>query len=65
MSAVGIRFLGANKIDHFGIGDLLAAAVWNVLVADDLQGICAFDTLTCIGGVGTNALEEATKFIGV
>ena len=37
----------------------------NVLVADDLEGVGAFDTLTCVGGVGTNALAEATKFVGV
>ena len=37
----------------------------NVLSSDDLEGVGAFDTLTCVGGVGTNALAEATKFIGV
>ena len=37
----------------------------NVLVGNDLEGVDAFDTLTCVGGVGTNALEEATEFVGV
>ena len=64
-SAVGISFFGAYKADQFGIGDLLAAVVHNVLVADDLEGVGAFDTLTCVGGVGNNALVDATEFIGV
>ena len=64
-SAVGINFFGADKADHFGIGDLLAAVVRNVLVADVLGGVGAFDTLNYVGGVGTNDLEEATDFIGV
>ena len=64
-SAVGIRFFGADKADYFGIGDLLAVVVRNVLIADDLEGVGAFDTLTCVGGVGNNALVDATEFIGV
>ena len=39
--------------------------VRNVLIADDLEGVGAFDTLTCVGGVGNNALVDATEFIGV
>ena len=53
-----------DKAEHFGIGDLLEAVLRNVLVADDLEGAGAFGTLTCVGGVGTNALAEANKFIG-
>ena len=41
------------------------AVVRNVLVADDLEGVGAFDTLDCDGGVGTNTLSEATEFIGI
>ena len=37
----------------------------NVLVVDELEGVGAFDTLTCVGGVGTNALAEATNFVGL
>ena len=55
-SAVRISFFGVDKADHFGIGDLLTAVLRNVLVADDLEGVGAFDTLTCVGGVGTNTL---------
>ena len=62
---VGIIFFGADKADHFGIGDLLASVMRNVLVVDDLEGGGAFDTLTFVAGVGTNALAEATKFVGV
>ena len=65
MSAVGIRFFGADKADQFGICDILTAVMSNVIVADYLEGVGAFETLTCVGGVGTNALEEATKFVGV
>ena len=57
--------MGADKEDQFGIGDILAAVVRNVLVADDFEGVGAFETFTCDGGVVTNALAEATKFIGV
>ena len=53
------------KVDHFGIGDLLVAVVHNVLVADDLEGVGTLDTLIYVGGVGTNSLAEATKFVGV
>ena len=64
-SVFGIRFFGADKADHFIIDDLLAAIVRNILVAGDLEGVGAFDTLTCVVGVGTNALAEANKFVGV
>ena len=37
----------------------------NVLVEDELECVGAYDTLICVGGVGTNALAEATEFIGV
>ena len=39
--------------------------MWNVLVANDLGGVGAFDTLTCVDGVGADALEEANYFVGV
>ena len=65
MSAFGIRFLRADKAYYFGIGDLLAAVVRNFLVAKYLEGIGTFYTLTCVGGVGSNALAEATEFVGV
>ena len=39
------------------------AVLRNVLVAYDLEGVGAFDTLSYVGGVGTNTLAEATKFI--
>ena len=61
----GIRFLGADKAEYFGIVDLLATVVRNVLVADDLEGVGAFDTSTCADGVGTNTLAEVNDFIGV
>ena len=64
-SAVGISLFRADKEDHFGIGDILAAVVRNVLVANDFEGVGAFDTLTCVDGVGNNALAEATDFVGV
>ena len=64
-SAVRIRFFGADKADHFGIYDLITEFLKNFLVADDLEGVGAFDTLTCVGGVGTNTLAEATEIIGV
>ena len=54
-----------DKSAHFGIGDLFAAFVRNVLVENDLEGVGAFYTLTYVGGVGTNALAVATKFVGV
>ena len=41
------------------------ALLRNVLVADDIEGVGAFDTFTCVGGVVTNALSEATDSIGV
>ena len=56
---------GVYKVDHFGIGDLLVAVVQNVLVADDLEGVGTLGTLIYVGGVGTNSLAEATKFVGV
>ena len=37
----------------------------NVIVADDLEGVGAFNKLTYVGGVGTKALAEDTKFVGV
>ena len=64
MSAVGISLFRADKADHFGIVDLLTSVVRNILVANDLGGVGDFDTLACIGGVGTDALAEATKFFG-
>ena len=65
MGAVQNRFFGLDKADHFGIGDLLTAVLRNVLVADELEGVGDFDTLSSVGGVGTNTLTETTKFVGV
>ena len=62
---VDISLLREKKADHFGIGDLLEAIIRNVLVANELEGVGAFDTLTCVGGVVANALVEATEFVGV
>ena len=62
---VGVSFLGVEKLDHFGIDDILAAVLCNVLVSGYLEGVGAFDTLTCVGGVGTKYLEEATNLIGI
>ena len=53
-SAVGVRFFGVDKADHFGIDNLLVAFMRDVLVADDLECIGALDTLTFVGGVVTN-----------
>ena len=47
------------------MGDLLTAIMRNVLIAYDLEGVGAFDTLTYVGGFGTNTLAEATNFVGV
>ena len=55
----------SGKGRPLGIGDLLMAVLRNVLVADDLEGVGAFDTLSYFGGVGTNTLTEATKFVRV
>ena len=59
------QIFGADKADYFGICDLLTAVLRNVIVADELEGIGAFYTLSYVGGVGTNTLTEATKFVGV
>ena len=64
-SAVRISFFGVGKADHLGMGDLLTAIMRNVLIAYDLEGVGAFDTLTYVGGFGTNTLAEATNFVGV
>ena len=64
-SAVRIRFFGADKADHFGIDHLFVAFMRDFLVADDLEFIGSLDTLTFVGGVVTNALAEATEFVGV
>ena len=37
----------------------------DVLVEDELEGVGAFDSLNCVGGVRTNSLAEATEFVGV
>ena len=39
------------------------AVLRNVLIADDLEGVGTFDMLSCVGGVGTNTLIEANKFV--
>ena len=62
---MGSSFLGAEKADYFGIGDLLTALMQNVIVADELEGVGDFDTLTCVGRVGIITLEEETEFVGV
>ena len=54
-----------DKADYFGISYLLAAVLCNVLISGYLEGVGAFDTLTCFGGVGTKSLEEATDLIGI
>ena len=64
-SAVGISFFGEDKADHFGIGDILTVVMRYVLVADALECVGSFDTLTCAGGIRTKVLSEATKFVGV
>ena len=63
--AFRIRFFGADKADHFVIGDLITAVLRNVLVADYLEVVGAFYTLSCVGGVGTNTFSEATTFVRV
>ena len=37
----------------------------NVLIENYLEGVGAFDTLTCVGGFEADALAEATDFVGV
>ena len=61
--AFRIRFFGAYKADHFGIGDLLMAVLRDFLLSDDVEDVGSFDTLSCVGGVGTNTLTEAIKFV--
>ena len=56
---------GADKADHFGIGDLLTVVLRNVLLVDDFAGAGAFYMLSYVGGVGTNTLTEANKFVRV
>ena len=41
------------------------AVVRNILVVNDLEGVGDFYTLTYFGGVVSNALAEATEFVGV
>ena len=65
MSALGISLFRADKAYRFGIVDILEVVVRNFPVAYDLEGVGAFDTLPCVGGVRTNALAEATEFVGV
>ena len=47
------------------MSDLIADVSRNVLVEDEFEVVGAFDTLTCVSGVGINALAEATEFAGV
>ena len=62
---VGISLFREDNVDHFGIGDILAAVVRNVLLEDELECVGAFEKLPYVGGVGADALAEATKFVGV
>ena len=54
-----------DKSYNFGISDFLMAVLQNVIVANDLEGVGAFDTLTCFSEVLTDVLAEATEFVGV
>ena len=51
---------GDDKADHFGKCDLLMEVLSNVFVLNELEGVADFDTLSCVGGVGTNILTEAS-----
>ena len=46
-------------------GDLITVVLKNVIVADDLEDVGDFDKFSCVGGVGTNTLTEATNCFGV
>ena len=61
----GVGFFREYKTDHFGVGDLFATLLWDVLILDDLEDIGNFDKLASLGGVGSDTLAEAAEFIGV
>ena len=63
--AIGVGLFRACDTYHFGVGDLFAMLLWDVLISDDLEGIGAFDTLSSLGGVGADTLAEAAEFIRV
>ena len=62
---IGVGLFRSYETDHFGVGDLFATLLWDVLISNDIEGISAFDNLAGLGGVGADTLAEAAEFIGV
>ena len=62
MSVVLLLFVWFVFVDHFGVCDLFMAAGWDILIADDMEGLSAFDPLLLVGGILFNALAETAKF---
>ena len=48
--AVGIALLWADLANHFGVSDFCSAVGWDILEADDEEGVRSLDSLACVVG---------------
>ena len=51
--------------DMFRVGDLVASVEGDDIIVNDLKGVCALDTFVGTRIVGTDALAESAKFVGI
>ena len=63
--AVGIRFLGVDKTDNLGVGDLFASFDGDILITNEMKIVGALDILAGTVGSFTNSLTETTDFIEI
>ena len=63
--AFGVFFWGEYLAKNFGVGYVLTYIQWGAIVVDNKEGVGAQDAFSRSRGIGANALEEATEFIGI
>ena len=64
-STVGVFSVGFDFAHYAGVCGFLAAVGGDVIIIDGEEGVVAWDMLACSVRAYTNALAEATKFVGV
>ena len=63
MDSVRICFFRADFADNFGVGDLVASVERDVVIVNDVEGVCALDSFVGTRIVGADALAESAEFV--
>ena len=57
--AIGVILVGIELAQKICVGDSLGPIGGDVLIADDEEGVDAFDARYCAGGIGYDVLAQA------